>query len=49
MQTSELKKLALSFKNKTKKIRDLAPLYDYAKRNNIKEEELTNVIKQVGL
>ena len=48
MQNNELVKLALSYKNKTK-VRDLVPLYEYAKRNNIKEEELTAVIKRVGL
>ena len=49
MQQSELQKLALSFKNKTEKTRDLTPLYDYAKRNNIEEEELTKVIRYIGL
>ena len=48
MQNNELVKLALSYKNKTK-TRDLAPLYEYAKKNNINEEELTSVIKKVGL
>ena len=35
MQTDDLKKLALSFENKSKKIRDLAPLYEYAKNISI--------------
>tara|TARA_Y100000992_G_C21000830_1_gene366402 strand:- start:25 stop:171 length:147 start_codon:yes stop_codon:yes gene_type:complete len=48
MQNNELVKLALSHKSKTK-TRDLVPLYEYAKKNNIKEEDLINVIKQVGL
>ena len=48
MQNNELVKLVLSYKNKTK-TRDLAPIYDYAKKNNINEEELTAVIKKVGL
>ena len=48
MQNNELVKLALSYKNKTK-TRDLAPLYEYAKKNNIPEEELITVIKQIGL
>ena len=48
MQNNELVKLVLSHKNKNK-TRDLVPLYEYAKKNNIKEEDLVNVIKQVGL
>ena len=48
MQNNELVKLALSYKNKTK-TRDLAPLSEYAKKNNILEEELVQVIKKVGL
>ncbi len=48
MQNNDLVKLALSLKNKTK-TRDLAPLYKYAKDNRISEEELTIVMKQVGL
>jgi|TARA_B100001013_G_scaffold325629_1_gene237771 hypothetical protein len=49
MQTDDLKKLALSFKNKSKKIRDLAPLYEYAKKNNISEEEVSKIIQYTGL
>tara|TARA_Y100000004_G_C8913026_1_gene411794 strand:+ start:68 stop:214 length:147 start_codon:yes stop_codon:yes gene_type:complete len=48
MQNNELVKLALSYKNKTK-TRDLAPLYEYAKKNNIDEEELAKTIKRIGL
>ena len=48
MQNSELQKLALSFKSKTK-TRDLSPLYEYAKKNNISEEELSRVIRYTGL
>ena len=40
--------VAQSFKKKTK-TRDLVPLYEYAKKHNISEEELSNVIKKVGL
>jgi len=48
MQNNDLVKLALSLKKKTK-TRDLVPLYEFAKKNNIKEEELITVIKQVGI
>ncbi len=48
MQSNNLEKLAQSVKKKTK-TRDLVPLYEYAKKNNINEEELCNVIKKVGL
>ena len=48
MQNSELQKLAMSFKKKTK-TRDLAPLYEYAKRKNISEEDLSKVIQYIGL
>ena len=48
MQSNNLEKLAQSVKKKTK-TRDLVPLYEYAKKNNISEEELCNVIKKVGL
>ena len=48
MQNNELVKLAMSYKKKTK-TRDLAPLYEYAKKNNITEEELSTVIKKIGL
>ena len=48
MQNNDLVKIALSYKKKTK-TRDLAPLYEYAKKNNIQEEELIRVIKQIGL
>ena len=48
MQSNELVKLALSYKNKTK-TRDLVPLYKFAEQNKISEEELTKVMKQVGL
>ena len=48
MQNNDLVKLAQSFKKKTK-TRDLVPLYEYAKKHNISDEELSNVIKKVGL
>ena len=48
MQNNDLVKLAYSLKKKTK-TRDLVPLYTYAEENNISEEELTKVVKQVGL
>ena len=48
MQNNDLEKLAQSVKKKTK-TRDLAPLYEYAKKHNIDEEELSNVIRKVGL
>ena len=48
MQNNDLVKIALSYKKKTK-TRDLAPLYEYAKKNKIQEEELIRVIKQIGL
>ena len=48
MQSNNLEKLAQSVKKKTK-TRDLVPLYEYAKKNNISEEELCNVIRKVGL
>ena len=48
MQNNDLVKIALSYKKKTT-TRDLAPLYEYAKKNNIQEEELIRVIKQIGL
>ena len=48
MQDNNLEKLAQSIKKKTK-TRDLVPLYEYAKKHNIGEEELCNVIRKVGL
>ena len=48
MQNNDLVKLALSLKNKSK-TRDLVPLYKYAEDNKLSEEELTRVMKQVGL
>ena len=48
MQNNDLVKLAYSLKKKTK-TRDLVPLYKYAEDNKISEEELSNVIRKVGL
>ena len=48
MQNNDLVKLAYSLKKKTK-TRDLVPLYKNAEDNKISEEELSNVIRKVGL
>ena len=46
MQNNDLVKIALSYKKKTK-TRDLAPLYEYAKKNKINFELIEPKIRKI--